>query len=65
MTENATIFIPDISGFTEFLSTTELEHSSHIINELLELLIESNISDCILAEVEGDEIAEGHPFLGR
>ncbi len=56
MTENATIFIPDISGYTNFLSKTELDHSSHIINELLELLVESNQTNCTLAEVEGDAL---------
>ena len=25
------IFIPDISGFTEFVNTTEIQHSGHII----------------------------------
>jgi hypothetical protein len=56
MTENATIFIPDISGYTDFMSTTELEHSSHIINELLDLLVQSNATACTLAEVEGDAL---------
>ena len=32
MAESATILIPDISGYTEFLTKTELVHSSHIIN---------------------------------
>ncbi len=39
--KSATILIPDISGYTEFLSKTELVHSSHIINELLEATIGS------------------------
>jgi class 3 adenylate cyclase len=56
MPDYATIFIPDISGYTEFLSKTELDHSSHIINELLELLAESNNTDCTLSEVEGDAL---------
>ncbi len=56
MTENATIFIPDISGYTDFMSKTELEHSSHIINELLDLLVQSNTTACTLAEVEGDAL---------
>jgi hypothetical protein len=56
MTDYATIFIPDISGYTEFLSKTELDHSSHIINELLELLVESNSTDCTLSEIEGDAL---------
>ncbi|MCI0554827.1 MAG: DUF2652 domain-containing protein [Anaerolineae bacterium] len=60
MTENATIFIPDISGYTDFMSKTELEHGSHIINELLELLVESNRTDCTLSEVEGDALLFYH-----
>jgi Protein of unknown function (DUF2652) len=56
MLETATIIIPDISGYTEFLTKTELEHSSHIINELLELLVDSNNIELTLAEVEGDAL---------
>jgi uncharacterized protein YndB with AHSA1/START domain len=56
MTDYATILIPDISGYTEFLSKTELDHSSHIINELLELLVESNRTGFTLSEIEGDAL---------
>ena len=42
MLKNATIIIPDISGYTDFLTKTELEHSSHIINELIDLLVDCN-----------------------
>lgn len=56
MAQQANIFIPDISGFTEFLGKTELEHSSHIINELLKILVDSNSSDFTLLEVEGDAL---------
>jgi len=56
MALNASIFIADISGYTEFLSNTELEHSSHIINELLKVLVESNSTDLTLAEIEGDAL---------
>ena len=42
MAESATILIPDISGYTEFLTKTELVHSSHIINELLEAILAAN-----------------------
>ena len=56
MPDYATILIPDISGYTEFLSKTELDHSSHIINELLELLVESNRTDFTLSEIEGDAL---------
>jgi len=50
------LFIPDISGFTKFVQTTEVEHSQHVIAELLEVLIEANTQDLELAEVEGDAL---------
>ncbi len=56
MTQKALLFIPDISGFTEFVHHTEISHSGHIISELLELLIDSNNTKLQLAEVEGDAL---------
>ncbi len=56
MTQNAILFIPDISGFTEFVHHTAISHSRHIISELLELLIDSNILGLELAEIEGDAL---------
>jgi len=50
------LFIPDISGFTQFVQTTEVEHSQHVIAELLEVLIDSNTLDLKLAEIEGDAL---------
>ena len=50
------LFIPDISGFTEFVQTTEANHSQHVISELLEILVESNTQELLLAEVEGDAL---------
>ncbi len=50
------LFIPDISGFTEFVRNTEVEHSQHVISELLEVLINANTQDLKLAEVEGDAL---------
>ncbi|NRT16817.1 hypothetical protein HNP99_003191 [Flavobacterium sp. 28A] len=52
----ALYFMPDISGFTNFVNTTEVEHSIHIIAELLELLIDNNTIDLQLVEVEGDAL---------
>ncbi|GAA3656546.1 DUF2652 domain-containing protein [Flavivirga jejuensis] len=56
MTQNAILFIPDISGFTEFVHHTDISHSRHIVSELLELLIDANTMDLELAEVEGDAL---------
>jgi hypothetical protein len=50
------LFIPDISGFTNFVQTTEVENSQHVIAELLEILISSNTQELQLAEVEGDAL---------
>lgn len=50
------IFIPDISGFTKFVSTTEIQHAKHIIEELLEVLIDSNEIGLTLSEIEGDAL---------
>ncbi len=50
------LFIPDISGFTHFVQTTEVEHSEHVIAELLEVLISANTQSLHLAEVEGDAL---------
>src|SRR6476469_7227021 len=48
MAESATILIPDISGYTEFLTKTELVHSSHILI--------ANEDAFELSEVEGDAL---------
>ena len=56
MADSATILIPDISGYTEFLTKTELVHSSHIINELLDAILAANSDEFELSEVEGDAL---------
>ncbi len=55
-TKPALLFVPDISGFTKFVKHTEIEHSQHIIKELLEKLIEVNETELQVSEVEGDAI---------
>lgn len=56
MIQNGLIFIPDISGFTQFINTVELDHSQHIISELLETLLDANQMELKVSEVEGDAI---------
>jgi len=60
MAERATILIPDISGYTDFLTKTELVYSSHIINELLEAILAANSGEFVLSEVEGDALLLYH-----
>src|SRR5687768_13906350 len=50
------LFIPDISGFTRFVNQTEIEHSRLIIQELLEVMINSNRIGLQVSEIEGDAI---------
>lgn len=54
--EKSFLFLPDISGFTKFVQSTEVEHSQHVIAELLEVLIAANTQNLKLAEVEGDAL---------
>ncbi len=54
--QKALYFMPDISGFTKFVNNTEVEHSIHIIAELLEILLDNNTLNLELAEIEGDAL---------
>lgn len=54
--QQATILIPDISGYTEFVSRTEIDHSSHILNRLLETIVAAAGEDYVISEVEGDAV---------
>ena len=56
MENKGLLFIPDISGFTRFVTETEIEHSRAIIQELLEVLINSNEIGLKISEIEGDAI---------
>ena len=56
MENRGLLFIPDISGFTKFVNETEIEHSRLIIQELLEILINTNQIGLEISEIEGDAI---------
>ena len=56
MEDRGLLFIPDISGFTRFVTDTEISHSRLIIQELLEILINSNTMGLQISEIEGDAI---------
>lgn len=56
MMKKALYFMPDISGFTKFVNHTEIEHSIHIIAELLEILLDNTTLDLQLVEIEGDAL---------
>ena len=56
MENSAFIYIPDISGFTKFVTETEINHSQHIISELIEIIIDGNELEFKISEVEGDAV---------
>jgi len=56
MENKGLLFIPDISGFTRFVNETDIDHSRLIIQELLEILINSNQVGLEVSEIEGDAI---------
>src|SRR5688500_10276734 len=56
MENKGLLFIPDISGFSRFVTETEIGHSRLIIQELLEILINANELGLEISEIEGDAI---------
>src|SRR5262249_45053564 len=54
--EAVLFFIPDIGGFTKFIAETEIQHSQHIVRELLEILVDANALGMQVAEFEGDAV---------
>lgn len=51
-----TLLIPDISGFTKFVRTTDLITGKNITSRLLSAIIKSNYLGLRVSEIEGDAI---------
>ena len=56
MQNSGFLYIPDISGFTKFITQTEIEHSNEIISDLIEVIIKSNDLGLNISEIEGDSV---------
>jgi len=54
--EQGIILIPDVSGFTNFVSSICIEAGRYIMRELLMSIIQSNTLDLEISEVEGDAV---------
>ena len=52
----ATILIPDISGFTEFITNTDVEHGAHAINILIDAIVQEVGDEYDVSEIEGDAV---------
>jgi hypothetical protein len=56
MTEHGFLVIADITGYTAFLSGTELEHAQDSLKSLLELLVEHTREPLQISRLEGDAV---------
>jgi hypothetical protein len=52
----ALICIPDMTGFTRFMSETDIDFSRKVIPPLLQTIVNSNVLDLRLSEIEGDAV---------
>lgn len=56
VTTERAIVLADISGYTAYVSGTELDHSHEILGDLLNTLIERTSGSLTVAQIEGDAV---------
>lgn len=61
MPQKGFLSIADITGYTEFLSGSELEHAQDSLRSLLNLLIEGTKPPLIISRLEGDAVISYAP----
>ena len=65
----ALIFVPDMSGFTEFIIASDIELSREVIPTLLTGIIESNTLEMKVSDIQGDAVmfykTDNLPRLGE
>jgi len=54
--QNGYLLLADLSGYTKFMATSELEHAREILPELINLVIKNLKPVFNIAEVEGDAV---------
>lgn len=52
----AFLYIPDMSGFTEFMATTKPDKSHQIVEEMLRAITESNELELSISDIIGDAV---------
>lgn len=55
-TENGYFLIADITGYTQYLSASELEHAHEVLQTLMELLIRHTRPPLIISRLAGDAV---------
>ena len=61
MPERGYLVIADITGYTAFLSGSELEHAEDSLKDLLDLLIEQTKPPLVISRLEGDAVISYAP----
>ena len=61
MAERGYLVIADITGYTGFLSDSELEHAEDSLKDLLDLLIEQTKPPLVISRLEGDAVISYAP----
>ena len=61
MAERGYIVIADITGYTAFLSTSELEHAEDSLRSLIDLLIDQTKSPLVISRLQGDAVISYAP----
>ena len=56
ITQHGYLVLADISGYTSFVASTELEHSQAILAELLELMVSRFQPTMTISKLEGDAV---------
>ncbi len=60
-TQTGLLLIADITGYTTYLSQSELEHAQEVLQSLLEILIEHTRIPLIISRLEGDAVISHAP----
>lgn len=55
-TTSGHLLIADISGYTQFLTSSELEHAQDVLSSLMELLIDHTLPPLRVAGIQGDAV---------
>lgn len=56
MQRSGFVLIADITGFTSYLSESEIEHAQGTLTDLLELLVETTPAPLVVSQLEGDAV---------
>ncbi len=60
-TQSGILLIADITGYTKFLASSELEHAQDSLRSLLELIVEHTGPPLVISRLEGDAVISYAP----